>query len=925
MNKKVMRIIGALLLTTALVVSLIPVSDVEAASSASDFQITGNKLMRYTGTAEVVSIPAEVKSIETDAFRGNPYLVKVNINERCEKIGYGAFSNCPSLRTVVLSDRVEEIDSAAFANDISLTNFSIGSGLKKIGSGAFAGDKSLFNLSVSSGNTHLAVKNNILYDDELKKIYLMLPGYIDPEFFMPNSVEEVAGYAFWGNTSLVNVSLSSNMYNIPEFAFSNCVNLKQVTIPLSVKDIDAKAFEDCVNLRSVKCPETVRYISDSAFDGCPNVTINAQNGSYAYNFGQKLLKDKIDEIEYEDVEEYNVVTSTTERSIISPLLEDNESEVIEGHPDHDSDIDSDSPTASPQNEDDDISVNEAAKYGYGVINGSDVITYKHYNVGDESDGNTLGYSSVVGGSALVFIDNSKSKVRGVSEEGNISDVSDGENIITEDNESIASAGDIDLSGSFKNFDFPKFTIAGNNIASQAYYNDKSLETFEIPENITKIGEFAFSRTGLTKIKIPDGVTDIGYGAFYHCDSLKEVSLPNSIEHVSAYAFSKTPFVEDSLDAFVIAGDGILVGYKGNDSVVNIPEGVKIIADGVFQDRMGITAVNFPDSLKNIGQNAFSGCGNLRTLNRGDNIETIGANAFKDTSLNNVTIPASVKEIGIGAFNLKNGTDTVTFKGGVLPTITEGYDASRLANSDDRNYVFGSMSNAVVQGMVKDFNGTVLESGKYGFKGVVKNEGGAVVLDNTQGVSLKDDGKVSLFFNSAYFDDKDAYVKVSGSYDSFYLKLSDSQNAKEAIALAYADLYGGMKPDNLLGVDLQLLDASGNVSIEKLGKQKVEVTLRKPAILYSNDLHVVCLDDDGQLESVEFTISEDGESISFTCKHFSPYGFYNGENANVVKTGTRVKDDTPDTGDLSIHPKFFLAIGLFAAGIFVLLLSNKKRA
>ncbi|MCR4989521.1 MAG: hypothetical protein K6A38_01475, partial [Lachnospiraceae bacterium] len=76
--KKALRTIGALLLITALVVSLIPESDVEAVSSASDFQISGDRLVKYNGTAEIVSVPDEVKIIGEEAFADNNYIVKVN-------------------------------------------------------------------------------------------------------------------------------------------------------------------------------------------------------------------------------------------------------------------------------------------------------------------------------------------------------------------------------------------------------------------------------------------------------------------------------------------------------------------------------------------------------------------------------------------------------------------------------------------------------------------------------------------------------------------------------------------------------------------------------------------------------------------------------------------------------------------------------
>lgn len=91
--------------------------------------------------------------------------------------------------------------------------------------------------------------------------------------------------------------------------------------------------------------------------------------------------------------------------------------------------------------------------------------------------------------------------------------------------------------------------------------------------------------------------------------------------------------------------------------------------------------------------------------------------------------------------------------------------------------------------------------------------------------------------------------------------------------------------------------------------------------------MVALDSDGQLEAVDFSItdSETGKMLTFTCNHFSPYGFYNyaGTNAAVDKQGTHIKDVTPDTGDDSIHPKWFLVIGCIATAIVLFLISMKE--
>ena len=73
-------------------------------------------------------------------------------------------------------------------------------------------------------------------------------------------------------------------------------------------------------------------------------------------------------------------------------------------------------------------------------------------------------------------------------------------------------------------------------------------------------------------------------------------------------------------------------------------------------------------------------------------------------------------------------------------------------------------------------------------------------------------------------------------------------------------------------------------------------------------------------------------IQFTAKHFSPYGIYQYSSGiygqGTVQNGSAYiamgsKDDTPDTGD-GIHPKWFLASGLFAAAVAMFFFRGKRK-
>ncbi|MGN0377238.1 MAG: leucine-rich repeat domain-containing protein [Suilimivivens sp.] len=905
MNRKIAKILSALLFAAALAVTQIPVSDVEAIEPASDFQMEGSKLLKYTGTAEVVSVPDTVKEIGEEAFAGNDNLVKVTIGGNVEKVDYRAFADCDNLRTIKVGDSVTELATAAFSNNNALKNVSIGNSLKKVGSGVFAGCSQLSELSVSEDNPYLYYSDGVLYDAEKKILYALMPNYEKQSLTLPESVEEINAYACWGNPYLEYVAIDSSLSSVPSFAFSNCINLKNVDIPLPVRSIEAKAFEDCVNLALVTLPDSMNMIHDTAFDGCTNVEFNTTPGTYASEFAVAFKTSEADNIEYEDVENSQVISLDEITETVTSISE---------------------PSPTP----------EAAIETETETEKETELPVSPTTIEGSSSGRLLGESSIVAGRAVVFIDNSQANVS----TGNINvskvDLSidkssnNTQSDAASETENSTKIGDILSDNAQKGKDFPKYTVVGNKVASQAYYQNTSLTEYEIEEGITELGDFAFARSALTAITIPEGVEKIGYGAFYHCDNLTGVTIPLSVKEIEANAFSQTPWLSSMLNnsssPFVIIGDGILLAYSGSDSVVNIPDGVKQIGAEAFKDHMGITAVNMPDSVTVIGEAAFSGCKNLKTVNGGRAIKKVCDRAFQDCPLSQIVIPSTMEEIGLGAFDCSGGTDTVIFEGEVLPALIMGENSGRLSNAEGRTYAFDQCKTAIVSGTVSNLEGTVLEKGSFGFHGRVYDNDGNLLADLSQGAEVVSSEGIALQINSNVIVSNNGNIMADmpGNTDSYVLKISDSEAASEKIASAYGELYGGRQPSGLMGLDISLYDSTGQIPITKLGRQYITVQIPKPAGIGEGDLHLVTLDSDGQLEAVEYQLLdlEDGSYIQFTARHFSPYGLYsysgydgqgvvNGGNAVINLSGN--KDDTPDTGDF-IHPKWILALGLLAASI-----------
>ena len=112
---KIRKVIGALLLITAILVTQVPTVEMNAAPS-SDFQIDKTKLVKYTGTASSVSIPSSITTIGAEAFAGNTSLTSVSIGENVTEIEYGAFRDCTYLNTVKLPDSLATIGNGVFSN-----------------------------------------------------------------------------------------------------------------------------------------------------------------------------------------------------------------------------------------------------------------------------------------------------------------------------------------------------------------------------------------------------------------------------------------------------------------------------------------------------------------------------------------------------------------------------------------------------------------------------------------------------------------------------------------------------------------------------------------------------------------------------------------------------------------------------------------
>lgn len=136
--RKRRRLFGVLLAAVALVIMGLPVSEADAATSASDFVMEGSTLVRYRGTEKNVSVPDTVEVIGENAFEDNTGVELVVIPNSVVRIEPYAFWGCDNLDTVVLGRGLTSVGDYAFAGCGGLKQMSIPANVTSIGVQAFA-------------------------------------------------------------------------------------------------------------------------------------------------------------------------------------------------------------------------------------------------------------------------------------------------------------------------------------------------------------------------------------------------------------------------------------------------------------------------------------------------------------------------------------------------------------------------------------------------------------------------------------------------------------------------------------------------------------------------------------------------------------------------------------------------------------------
>ena len=742
----------------------------------SSVKTMGQEIFINNTSLTKVTFGKDLTKIPSGSFTGCSALTSVVIPDTLTEIGARAFKDCTSLASVKLGEKTTTILNNAFNGCSSLVDINLGKVTKLDGASIFTGCASLKSVDLNSlvidsaslsGSSYafdgcVALKS-VTLGDNVKAIHnYMFRNCSSLNNVDLTNIQKIGSEAFYGCSALTNVvwaakSVSADgtetfvgkISDIGESAFQNCISLASVDLSAltSLDSLGEFAFGGCSALSFAKMPDSLVTISDNAFAGTALTTFEFTKSIDINKLGVNVFADT-------NIASFTVAENAKEFSIVDGALFNANGEILYAYPVAKVPGEG-TETAGVYTLDKDFIV--------GAFSGVKGITKlvigdKVDNIADNAFASFASLREVVIPASVVSIGkyafNDCANLTSVTFTGTSELKTIGQNAFsgTAKLESIQLPATLESIGnnafeasSLKSIIIPETCVSlGTSLfyncanlatvtlpstltalSDRMFFGCSSLAAIDLPSTLTTVGNYAFQRSGLVSIILPEGVTSLMNGTyggylFSGCEALTSVTILGEITEIPNDTFSGCTALETVL-------------FKGQtastDKTVIIPDTITKIGDRSFK-QTDIRGVVIPDSVVNLGTNApsynedyyksyapFGECANLKkvVLNAsklttgvfafadcpmleevvfGDNVETLGMSGstyinkymfsncaalktvdlggltylpnymfYGCTSLETITVPSTVKVIGEYAF-AKSGVKNITLSEGI---------------------------------------------------------------------------------------------------------------------------------------------------------------------------------------------------------------------------------------------------------------------
>ncbi len=164
----------------------------------------------------------------------------------------------------------------------------------------------------------------------------------------------------------------------------------------------------------------------------------------------------------------------------------------------------------------------------------------------------------------------------------------------------------------------------------------SLKKVVFSEGITEMYHIGLINDSVTTVSLPSTAKSIGT---IDCHNLEEITIPKGVTKIvhnafcGCYRLKKVDFLSDENDDKLVIGDYAFLGCYSLEEIA-FPGNLESIGTSAFEDCTSINRIVLQEGLKSIGEDAFN---------------ESGVNGNNSISVNELTIPSSLEEVGHNAF------------------------------------------------------------------------------------------------------------------------------------------------------------------------------------------------------------------------------------------------------------------------------------
>lgn len=722
------------------------------------------------------------------------------------KIGDEAFEECFDITEIILPDTINHIGFEAFART-AISDFVVPEGITVLRYRTFDYCTELERVVLPESLTEIEYR---AFSDCSKLV----------DVNIPLSVTKIGSWAF-SNTAITSVTIPEGVTSLVG-VFESCQSLAKVNLPDSLTEIGMNCFYRCSSLDSVDLPESLQTIGYDAFYYCTALTEIDIPSSVtlidAYAFfecsslaGSVVIPDGITEIKNRSfhgtkITDLYIPLSVT---VIGDRAFSNSLENVY------------------------YSGNVEAWNSISMGTGSACIkdASLHFNYGTEIK---------TFGSIEYVLSENEIRIVGCDAEAQ---------------------GAIDIPAEIDGF---PVTV----IDKSAFENCTGVTSISIPSTVNRIYSYAFSKSGITEITIPEGIEVLAEWTFSRCSDLADVTLPTTLKTIERNAFTRCEALESieipaSVETIgdwafshsglksVVVPDGITVlnGTFTNCDLVTaiLPESLTVIGPSTFFSCIYLKKINLPESLTVIGDRAFSYCKKLTEINIPSTVTQIGMGAFSDCIAlsDRLTLPDLLTEIPSGAFK-KCGFDQVVIPSGVTTISADAFSECTALKSlffygteaewDAVNIESGNESLTTAK-IYCDFGKSAGDCGKDLIWVYDKNKKALEIF----GIGKMDEASNGEDYGWNSFKDELMYVRcksgvesVAGNAFSGYPNLQEvylSKNVKTVGEYAFADC-PSLAVVTIYSTEIQLEDSSFLNNDERL--TFVHHSLNEQAVEYASE-------------------------------------------------------------------------------------------